>query len=112
MSKVKSFTPYSKYVFKKCIEWRVDFPNRRTERGDVEYVASEFCNDGLYYPFNCNDSGEHDIPWHEHSFHRVVENALEYPDTFSIDGFEEYYSEQERTFLINIRNKYASIREG
>ena len=42
---------------------------------------------------------------HEHTFNGVLKALLEDPEYFSIEGFEEYYSEQERQLLSKMQEK-------
>lgn len=72
--------------------WRVDFEDRDSEEGNLLYVAGEFAKTGLYFPY-----GEY--PGHAHSFEGVLHALLDDPEGFTIEGFEEYYSEQERDML-------------
>ena len=44
-------------------------------------------------------------PNHAHSFESVVSFLLDRPKYFSIVGFEEYYSQQERDLLEKIKTK-------
>ena len=51
---------------KKC--WRVRFPDRDDEEGDLLYVASEFARTGLYYPYNNKKTRDKDYSGHAHTF--------------------------------------------
>lgn len=62
------------------------------EEGDAIYIACEFVNDALYYPFHSEPSWREKNPNHVHDFASVVSFLLKRPDFFSIAGFEEYYS--------------------
>ena len=75
-------------------QWYVDLGDR-IEIGPLEYVVSEYCGDGLFYRY---EDGIEDSP-HAHSFQEVLQEALEHPETFSIDRHEDCYSEQERRIL-------------
>lgn len=75
------------------------------EEGDAIYVASEFVKSGLYYPFHSEPAGTECYPNHAHSFESVVSFLLDRPKYFSIVGFEEYYSQQERDLLEKIKTK-------
>lgn len=77
------------------------------EEGDAIYIASEFVKDGLYYPFYSEVS--HKKHNHEHDFASVVSFLLKRPEYFSVDGFEEYYSQQELNLLNKIREKLAGL---
>lgn len=85
----------------KC--WRVSFPDRDAEEGDLLYVASEFARAGLYFPYHTTkvvgDRG------HDHYFEGVLEALLDDPEGFSIQGYEEYYSKQEMEMLETIQRK-------
>ena len=88
---------------RKC--WRVRFPNRDDEEGDLLYVASEFAKTGLYYPYNNKRTMDKEYSGHAHTFEGVVEALLDDPDWFSIAGFESSYSEQEIKFLEAIKEQ-------
>ena len=72
------------------------------EEGDAVYIASEFVKSGLYYPFHSKPSHKEQHPDHRHDFTSVVEFLLKGPEFFSIEGFEDYYSQQERDLLNKI----------
>ena len=85
----------------KC--WRVTFPDRDAEEGDLLYVASEYARTGLYFPYyTMNALGGRG---HDHYFEGVLESLLDDPEGFSIQGFEEYYSKQEIEMLEAIQRK-------
>lgn len=75
-------------------QWYVDLGDR-IEIGSLEYVVSEYCGDGLFYRY---ENGVEESP-HAHSFQDVLQEALDSPETFSIKGHEDSYSEQERRIL-------------
>ena len=75
------------------------------EEGDAIYVASEFVKSGLYYPFHSEPAGTECYPNHAHSFESVVSFLLDRPKYFSIVGFVEYYSQQERDLLEKTKSK-------
>lgn len=82
--------------------WYVNTPHG-VEYGDIHYVVSEFCNDGLIYCYWVGDNPtEHD---HTHGFEGVLEAVIKYPESFSIQGFENMYSTQEKRLLTNLQNK-------
>ena len=85
--------------------WRVRFPDRDAEEGDLLYVVSEFTRSGLYYPYNNKQTRNKKHSGHCHSFEGVIEALLEDPDWFSIVGFEEYYSQQEIDLLAATQEK-------
>lgn len=82
--------------------WVVRVDNR-FEFGSLNYVVSEYCKSGLYYPYN--DMYTADKTWnnHAHSFEGVLEAVVNSPDTFSIDGFENCYSKQEIELIETLR---------
>lgn len=69
------------------------------EEGNATYIASEFVKGGLIYPFHSEPPEKEEYHNHAHDFNSVVDFLLDKPGYFSIDGFEEYYSEQERELL-------------
>lgn len=91
---------------KRC--WRVT-TEWGEEEGDAIYIASEFIKGGLIYPFHSEPPEKEKYHNHEHTFNDVVEFLLKKPEYFSIEGFEEYYSEQERELLEQLRMKYKEI---
>lgn len=83
--------------------WRVTFPDREAEEGDLLYVASEYARTGLYFPYHTTKAlGGHG---HDHYFEGVLEALLNNPEGFSIQGYEEYYSKQEIEMLEAIQRK-------
>ena len=103
----KRYTPWYDRR-KKC--WRVDFPDRDSEAGDLLYVASELARTGLYFPYNDSQTKGREYSGHAHSFEGVLYALLDDPDGFSIEGFEEYYSAQEREMLKTVRQKLRQIK--
>ena len=93
-------------------EWKVRVDGR-TERGDLLYVLCEFCKSGLYYPFRTKEKKDWNKDWqdHEHSFEGVLLNVLRYPQTFSIEEFEEYYSQQEKDMIEKIRERALELKK-
>lgn len=82
--------------------WYVNTPHG-IEYGDINYIVSEFCNDGLIYHYWIGDNPiEHD---HTHGFEGVLEAVIRYPETFSIQDFENQYSVQEKRLLLTLQNK-------
>lgn len=79
--------------------WKVDFQDRDTEEGDPLYVASEFAKTSLYFPYNTSSTINKEFSGHAHSFEGVIHALLGDPQGFTIRGFEDYYSQQEREFL-------------
>ena len=92
-------------------EWVVDTRMGR-ERGDLEYVASEFAHSGLIFPYNTKPKGTNDYQEHDHYFKGVIKAVIDHPDTFSIEGLEEYYSKQEQELLHAIQQKMLEVRNG
>ena len=93
---------------KRC--WTVDFPDRDAEEGGLLYVASEFARAGLYFPYNDSQTKDSEYSGHSHGFEGVIQALLDDPDGFSIEGFEEYYSKQERAMLQAIRDRLFETR--
>ena len=85
----------------KC--WRITFPDRDAEEGDLLYVASEYARSGLYFPYQTTKAL--DGHGHDHYFEGVLEALLDDPTGFSISGYEEYYSKQELELLNSIQRK-------
>jgi len=81
--------------------WAVDTDHGH-EEGDLLYVVSEYVRGGLYFPFSYGPDGARD---HEHEFELVIQSLLYDPKTFSIEGYEEYYSAQELKLLKAIQDK-------
>ena len=96
---------YRPYYDRKKKIWRVEFPDRDMEEGSLQYVASEFARTGLYYPYHDSGIKEKDYCGHAHEFDGIIEALLDDPEGFSIEGFESYYSEQERKMLQAIQEK-------
>ena len=96
---------YRPYYDRRRRRWRVEFPDRDAEEGDILYVACEFARTGLFFPFNDSVSKEQGFHDHSHSFDGVLEALLEDPAGFTIEGFEEYYSEQEKKMLRAVQEK-------
>jgi len=90
--------------------WTVDFPDRDAEDGNLLYVASEFARTGLYFPYNDSQTRDSEYAGHSHGFEGVIQALLDDPDGFSIEGFEEYYSKQEREMLQAIRAKLLEMK--
>ena len=59
----------------------------------------------LCFPYHTSQTRGTEYSGHSHSFTGVIRSLLEDPDGFTIEGFEEYYSEQERDMLKQIRSK-------
>lgn len=97
-----SFKPY---YDKGAKTWRVDFPDRDPEEGDLLYVAGEYAGTGLFYPYNDSETRGKGYSGHAHSFDGVILALLNDPTGFTIAGFEEYYSRQEREMLGSIQKR-------
>ena len=94
---------YRPYYDRKDKCWRVNFPDRDAEEGDLLYVAGEYVRTCLYYPYRTTKAlGGHG---HDHFFEGVLEALLDDPEGFSIQGYEDYYSKQEIEMLEAIRRK-------
>ena len=94
---------YRPYYDRKDRCWRVKFPDRDAEEGDLLYVASEYARTGLYFPYHTTKAlGGHG---HDHFFEGVLEALLDDLEGFSIQGYEEYYSKQEMEMLEAIQRK-------
>ena len=52
-----------------------------------------------------------EYPGHAHSFEGVLHALLDDPARFSIEGFEESYSEQERDMLRAVRERLLEIEK-
>ena len=88
---------------KKIYRLFFDGINRYDEFGCIEYIVSEYINDGLIYEFNIN--GERT---HEHTFSGVLDNILiEYKKGNKVDiiGFENEYSKQEQNVIKKLIKK-------
>ena len=100
------------YVKRKDV-WRVRLPERdghpffsSVEEGPLLYVVGEYIKDGLFYPFWLGPA--RDWREHVHTFEHVLEWLLRNPFTFSINGFEEYYSYQEQRILQKLQEKLVA----
>ena len=91
--------------------WRVDFEDRDSEEGGLLYVAGEFAKTGLYFPYNDSETKGREYPGHAHSFEGVLHALLDDPAGFTIESFEEYYSEQEREMLRAVRERLIEIEK-
>ncbi len=92
--------------------WRVDFEDRDSEEGGLLYVAGEFAKTGLYFPYNDSETRGREYPGHAHSFEGVLHALLDDPAGFTVEGFEEYYSEQERGMLRAVRERLREVIRG
>ena len=99
------------YYDKKACCWRVSFPDRNSEEGDLLYVASEFVKGGLFFPYNNKATRNKEYTNHSHYFEGVIQALLDDSDEFSIERFESYYSEQEREFLQAIQRKLQRLHQ-
>ncbi len=88
---------------KRC--WRVDFPDRDSEQGDLLYVAGEFARTGLIFPYDTSRTRDSEYHEHSHGFEGVIRALLDDPNGFTVEGYEEYYSRQERDMLRDIQNQ-------
>ena len=85
----------------KC--WRVSFPDRDAEEGDLLYVTGEYVLKCLYFPYHTTKAAGGD--GHAHNFEGVLEALLNDPEGFSIQGYEDHYSRQEMEMLETIQRK-------
>ena len=102
MSKINKYLPY--YDRRKR-KWRVEFPDAHAEEGDLFYVACEYAHTSLYFPYNTTQTKDKEWDGHSHSIDGVIHSLLEDPEGFTIEGFEEYYSKQERDFLAMLQSR-------
>lgn len=89
--------------------WQVDFEDQDSEEGGLLFVAGEFAKTGLYFPYNDSETKGRECPGHAHSFEGVLHALLDDPAGFTIEGFEEYYSEQERDMLRAVRERLREV---
>lgn len=90
-------------------QWTTRVDERR-ESGGIEYVCAEFAKKGLIYPFR-TDSDETAWHDHEHTFAGVLAALLDSPVSFSLRGFEEYYSKQELEMLCKVQEKLLVMKK-
>lgn len=94
---------YRPYYDRQDKSWKVSFPDRDAEEGDLLYVAGEYVLKCLYFPYQATKAV--DGHGHAHNFEGVLGALLNDPEGFSIQGFEEYYSKQEIDMLEAIQKK-------
>ena len=95
---------------KKSDEWRCASAERNykgkiyEEVGPLNYIMGEFTRYNEIYRYNTKDTTK----WygHEHSFDGVLLTVIHYPDSFTIEGFEEDYSEQQIKLIKAVQEKY------
>ena len=85
--------------------WKLDLPDFGTEEGNLLYVCGDFAGTCLYFPYHDKQTKDSEYSGHAHTFEGVLEALLEDPEYFSIEGFEEYYSEQERQLLSKMQER-------
>ena len=76
--------------------------------GVVYEISADECFyawSGLYFPYNTSETKGKDYSGHEHSFEGVIHALLEDPEGFTIEGFEDHYSQQEQEMLAAIQRK-------
>ena len=83
----------------------MEFKDRDAEEGCLLYVAGEFARTGLYYPYRDSETRGRDFCGHSHSFEGVLESLFDDPRNFSIEGYESYYSAQERDMLTAVQEQ-------
>ena len=96
---------YRPYYDRRHKQWKVDFTDRASEEGNLQYVASEYARTGLIFPYNTTNTKDKDYHAHMHTFEGVLSELLEDPQGFTIEGFEEYYSQQEQEMLTAVQKK-------
>lgn len=80
------------------------------ETGDISYVVDEFCWDSVIYYFYTDLDKSY--PDHVHgSFESVIRALINHPESFSIEGFENLYSLQERRVLMNVKEAIRQVKE-
>ena len=91
---------YKPFYDKRDKVYRVFFIDRPYEEGSVNYVVSEYIQDGLYYPYNIYFKHSH-----SHTFDDVLDAIRECNgEGFRIDKEDiKYYSKQE----LNMIAKYV-----
>ena len=89
--------------------WRVDFPDRDSEFGDLLYVTCEYVQSSLFYPFHTSATIGKKYSGHGHSFESVIQALIEDPSGFTIHGFETYYSQQELDLLWLIQRRLLDM---
>jgi len=92
-------------------EWRIELPDGQVEKGSLEYVLGELAHTNLLLPYSTAQTEANDYDGHAHDFEGVLYALLHYPDSFSIAGFEDYYSQQEIEFLDAVQNKLIEVIE-
>ncbi len=83
---------YPQYIINEDC-WIVSTPTG-LEKGCIEYVLSELCHRGLCYGYSIANERNH-----SHTFQGVLEELVKHPKEFSIMGFEDAYSSQEKFFI-------------
>ena len=99
---------YKPYYDRGAAVWRVDFPDRDSEEGDLLYVAGEYARTGLFFPYHDAGTANSEYCAHAHSFDGVLGALLDEPEGFTIAGFEAYYSKQEQEMLLALQAKLLS----
>ena len=92
-------------------EWRVELPDGQVEQGSLEYVLGELAHTNLILPYDTAQTKANNYYGHAHDFEGVLYALLNYPESFSIAGFEDYYSQQEIDFLNAVQNKLRTMRK-
>ena len=88
--------------------WKVNIPGWGIEEGSLQYVVGEYIGGGLVFPYNIAQTRSIGVHGHAHEFDGVLIALLNNPDSFSVDGFEEYYSEQELEVIRRLQSKIVS----
>ena len=108
ISMKKNYLPH--YLKSKKL-WKVSFPDRQSEEGDLLYVASEFARTGLYFQYHTSETTGKEYSAHDHFFEGVIKALLADPTGFTVEGFEEYYSKQELEMLQAVQKRLLELNE-
>ena len=88
--------------------WKVNVPGWGTEEGSLQYVIGEYTGFNLLYPYNTEQTQNSGYHGHAHEFDGVLKALLLNPESFSIEGVEEYYSAQEKKLIHMLQEKVGS----
>lgn len=108
--KNKRIPYYSKKKKTWCVKIEMGYKGKtikQTEEGTLSEVVCEYLRTSLYYPFWLDEdrNEDRDFQPHAHSFDWALSYLMEYPEHFSIEGFEKYYSKQEIELIQNFQKK-------
>lgn len=93
------------YYDRKKDKWKLDVAGIGTEMGDLTYIACEYVQTSLYYPFHYGKTREDGFVAHSHNFSELLEFVMDDPEHFSVKGFEQYYSPQEIELIYAFQKK-------